>query len=97
MVNIYACTNSFAQSGTKNLRMLVRVNESGNPLAVTFADNGHPFSFPGLDLSRPEKIPEWLTPPFANLKVTRRGYFPGEPQNSTSLSFSRGGLKVIIR
>lgn len=97
MVNTYTCSSSFSPSGTKNLKMQIRVDEAGNPLSVTFADNGQSFTFPGLDLSSPKRIPEWITPPFADLKVTRRGYFANDPQDSTSLTFSRGGIKVIIR
>jgi len=97
MVNTYTCTNQFAQSGTKSLRMQVRVNESGSPLEVTFADNGQAFSFPGLDLSTPDKIPAWLIPPFSDLKVTRRGYFADAPEDLTSVVFSQDGIRIIIR
>ena len=97
MVKTYVCTNSFAQTGTKSLRMKIRVTEDKNPLWVTFEDNGHSFTFPGLDLSSKESIPAYFTPPFTDLKVTRRGPFTGDPEDSTSLILSKDGIVIILR
>jgi len=97
MINTYTCTNQFSQTGTKNLRMRIKVNADGDPLEVTFADNGQRFDFPGLNLSSAATIPAYFTPPFADLKVTRRGYFTDDPKDSTSLTFSQGGIRLIIR
>jgi hypothetical protein len=97
MLNTYVCTNQFAQTNTTSLKMWIRVNEDAIPSKVTFADSGRPFSFPGLDLSTPEIIPEWLIPAFSDLKVTRRGYFASEPEDSISVAFSQDGVRVLIR
>lgn len=97
MIRIFACTNSFSQTGTKSLKMVIKLNREGRPRQVVFEDGTQPFTFPGLDLSGPETIPAYFTPPFSDLKVTRRGYFSSEPEDSTSLNFSRGGIKLILR
>jgi hypothetical protein len=97
MVNTYACTNGFPQTGTKSLSMRIKLNAGGRPRQVVFADGGQAFTFPGLDLSGPESIPAYFTPPFSDLKVTRRGYFASGPDDSTLVSFDRGGIKLIVR
>ena len=96
MVHTYTCTNDFAQTGTKSLRMRIKVNKDGQPRQITFKDGDNLFAFPGLDLSSIETIPSYFTPPFTDLKVTRRGYFSDEPEDSTSVNFSMGGIKLII-
>ena len=97
MVKTYVCTNSFTQTGTKSLRMKIRVTEDKNPAWVTFEDNGQSFTFPGLDLSSKESIPAYFTPKFTDLKVTRRGSFAGTLEDSTALIFSNDGILIILR
>ena len=97
MAKTYTSTNSFAQTGAKSLRMKIKVTPEGQPRLVSFEDDNQPFSFPGLDLSSIETIPEYFIPPFSDLKVTRRGYFVSDPEDSTSLKFGQGGIKLIIR
>ncbi len=97
MIRTYSCTNSFSQTGTKSLRMRIKVNKNGTPRLVTFEDSSHIFTFPGLDLSGPYTIPNYFTPPFTDLKVTRRGYFSSAPEDLTSLTFGRGGIQLILR
>jgi hypothetical protein len=97
MVNTYTCTNNFSQTGTNSLKMVIKVNKDGQPRLITFEDGSQPFTFPGLDLSSCETIPSYFTPPFTDLKVTRRGYFSSDPCDSTSVKFDRGGIKLILR
>ena len=97
MAEIYTCTNDFTQTGTKSLRMRIKVNKDGQPRLVTFNDGDNLFSFPGLNLSSTETIPAYFTPPFTDLKVTRRGYFTSAPDDSTSIVFGQGGMQLILR
>jgi len=97
MVRTYTCTNDFAQTGTKSLRMRIKVNKEGQPRLITFEDGSQPFTFPELDLSSAETIPAYFTPPFTDLKVTRRGYFASAPDDITSVAFGQNGIKLILR
>jgi hypothetical protein len=97
MKNTYICTDDFSTPATRVLSMRITINNEGMPMRVAFKDNNRLFTFPCLDLSSPDVIPDFIKPPFSDMKITRRGYFAENPEDLTTVSFDRDGIKLLLR
>ena len=91
----YTCTNDFAKTGAKKLRLAIRYDTSGVPQKISFMDSGTPFEFPGLDISAPATA-AWLRPAWKDMKLTRRGYVE-DPLDGIRVSIAADSTAIIIR
>ncbi|MFA7174892.1 MAG: hypothetical protein WC340_16070 [Kiritimatiellia bacterium] len=91
----YTCTNDFAKTGAKKLRLAIRYDASGLPQNIAFMDNGTPFNFHGLDISAPATA-AWLRPTWKDMKLTRRGYVE-DPLDGIRVSIAANSTAIIIR